>query len=172
MCLIAGAAMAQEETLTLKAVKKGEEPKEVMDAIKQDFPQAIAAVLAFLPDKLYGEKWSIDLTDNLDGDTPNFYQVNLKEKNQSYQAVYDKTGKVLYSKTVIEQAKLPKEVMATVSAKYPGWNIVKDTEKITVKQGGAKEVFRVEIKQEKKRRSLFLDYGGKLIKDVSAHHLI
>ena len=50
LCFIAGIAIAyaQTETLTLKAAKKGEEPKEVMDAVKQDFPKAIVGNLNFL----------------------------------------------------------------------------------------------------------------------------
>ena len=54
MCFMIGMVMAQaqSETLTVKAVKKGEEPKEVMDAIKQDFPKAIVGDLSVLPAKL------------------------------------------------------------------------------------------------------------------------
>ena len=170
LVLLAGMTFAQaqiaSETLTIKAVKKGEEPKKVMDAVKKDFPKAIVTDLAILPAKLYGELWSVSLNDNLNGTTPDLYQVNLKETNEVYKAVYDKDGNIKSSKLVIKQAQLPKEVTSTIAIKYPDWTIIKDLEKITNKEGKVKEVYHVGIQKDKKHRSLFLDTGGKLIKDV------
>jgi hypothetical protein len=158
-------------TLTLTAVKKGEGPKEVMDAIKKDLPKAIVGDLDFLPAKLYGENWSVNLEDNLDGAQPDTYHVTLKEANQRYEAVYDKSGNILSSKSVIDKAKLPNELAATVSNKYPGWKIIKSREKITAKAGVVKGAYHVEIKKDKMYRSLFLDTSGKMIRDVRWHRL-
>jgi hypothetical protein len=170
LILLAGTAFAQaqseSETLTIRAVKKGEEPKKVMDAIKQDFPKAIVQDLSMLPAKLYGENWSVVLDDKLDGATPDLYLVDLKETNQLYKAVYDKDGKIKSSKLIIKQAQLPKDVTSTISKKYPDWTIIKDLEKITNREGKIKEVYHVGIAKNKMHRSLFLDTGGKLIKDV------
>jgi hypothetical protein len=170
LILLAGTAVAQaqiaHETLTIKAVKKGEEPKKVMDAIKQDFPKAIVTDLSILPAKLYGENWSVSLKDNLDGETPDLYLVNLKETNEVYKAVYDKDGKIKSSKLVIKKAQLPKDVTSTIAKKYPDWTVVKDLEKITNREGKIKEVYHVGIQKNKMHRSLFLDTSGKLIKDV------
>jgi hypothetical protein len=172
MCFIAGIAMAQvqTETLTLKAVKKGEEPKGVMDAIKKDFPKAIVSDLAILPGKLYGEQWSVDFKDDLNGATPELYRVNLKEGSESYQAVYDKSGKMLSSKTIIKEAQLPAGVTKTISAKYPDWKVANDREKITYKKGALKEVYHVQIHQNNTYRSLFLDGSGRLIKNKLIQH--
>ncbi|HKZ38139.1 MAG TPA: hypothetical protein VJ184_10830 [Chryseolinea sp.] len=159
-------AQNQSETLTIKAVKKGEEPEKVMDAIKADFPKAIVTDLSILPAKLYGEYWSVSLNDNLGGKTPDLYLVNLKETNEVYKAVYDKDGKIKSSKLIIKQAQLPADVTSTIAIKYPDWTIIKDLEKITNKEGKIKEVYHVGIEKNKMHRSLFLDSGGKLIKDV------
>ncbi len=168
LCLVAGIALvqAQSETLVLKAVKKGEEPKEVMDGIKQDFPQAIVGDLNFLPSLLYGEHWSANLNDNLNGATINYYQVSLKEKNESFTAAYDKTGKMLSSKTVIKNGTLPTEITSAIHIKYPSWKVVSDSEKITYKNGVLKEAYRVQIHEAKMNRNLFFDGSGKLLKDV------
>lgn len=160
------AAQAQSETLTLKAVKKGEEPKEVMDAIKQDFPKAIVRNLNILPGKLYGERWSLSFDDKLDGVTPDFYLVNLREDNETYKAVYDKDGKLKSSRFIINQAQLPKEITSAIAAKYPDWTIIRDREKITYNEGIVKEAVHVEIQKDKMYRSLFLDSSGKLLKDA------
>ena len=166
MCLMAGIAMAQaqSETLTLKAVKKGQEPKEVMDGIKQDFPQAIVGDLNFLPSLMYGEHWSADLKNDLNGAAIDYYQVSLKEKNESFTAAYDKTGKLLSSKTMIKNGKLPAQITSAINSKYPSWKVTGDSEKIIYKNGVLKESYRVQINEAKMYRSLFFDGIGKLLK--------
>jgi hypothetical protein len=164
--LVMTAAQAQTETLTVKAVKKGKEPAEVMDAIKQDFPKAIVGDLNMLPGKLYGEQWSLSLDDRLDGALPDLYLVSLNEGTQTYKAVYDKDGKIKSSKFVINQAKLPKEITSAIATRYPDWTIIRDREKITYNEGVVKEAIRVEIQKDKMYRGLFFDSSGKLLKDV------
>jgi hypothetical protein len=166
----ASRAQVESETLTIKAVKKGEEPKEVMDAVKKDFPVAIVSDLSMLPGKLYGERWSVVMDDKLDGNPPDMYLVTLKEGNDHYKAVYDKLGKIKSSKTVIKQTQLPKEVLNTIQNKYSDWTIVKDLEKITYKDGLTREAFHVEIQKDKMYRHLFLNSDGALIKDVPEKH--
>jgi hypothetical protein len=168
---ITAGAQAQTETLTLRAVKKGEEPKEVMDAIKQDFPAAVVSDLKILPAKLYGERWSIALDDKLDGGPVDRYQVNIKETGESYKAVYDKSGKLLSSKWTVNEAQLPSEVTASIATKYPDWTIIKDQEKIDYKAGAVKEAYRVEIQKDKMHRGLFVDNSGKIVKDIHLKHL-
>jgi len=173
MCLVAGITLvqAQTETLTLKPVKKGEEPKAVMDAIKRDFPKGIASDLSVLSSKMYGEQWSANLQDDTNGDVPNYYQVTIKEGKESLRAVYDIGGKMLSSKEVIVPTALPGDVMKTITAKYPGWKIINDREKISYKNGSTTEVYHVQIQQNKAYRNLFLDNTGKLVKDVQHNHV-
>jgi hypothetical protein len=163
-------AQIESETLTVKAVKKGAEPKEVMDAVKKDFPVAIVSNLSMLPGKLYGERWSVVMDDKLDGNPPDMYLVTLKEGNDHYKAVYDKAGKIKSSKIVIKQTQLPKDVLNTIQNKYSDWTIVKDLEKITYKDGLTREAFHVEIQKDKMYRHLFLSADGTLIKDVLERH--
>lgn len=169
LCLVCGLTMtrAQTETLTLKAIKKGKEPKAVMDAIKQDFPKGIAEDLNFLSAKLYRDRWGINFQDNLDGATPDFYQVNIREENEKYTAVYDKYGELRFSKTIIKHAQMPKEVTAAISYQYPDWQVLDDIEKIMYKSGVATEVFKVEIEQDNNFRMLFIDTLGNVLKDFA-----
>lgn len=167
VCIIAGLAMAQAqtETLTLKAVKKGEEPAAVMNAIKHDFPKAIVDDLRLLPAKLYGEQWSVNLQGDLGGNAPDSYLVNMKIGNENYKAVYDKAGKLISSKTIIKEAALPSEITKTISSKYPSWKIENDRERISYKKGSLKEAYHVQIHQSNRHRSLFFDGTGKILKD-------
>ncbi|MBL0742721.1 hypothetical protein [Chryseolinea lacunae] len=171
-CMAAGlAAQAQSntETFLLTRVKKGEEPTAVMTAIKQDFPKAIVGDLNILPAKLYGERWSVNLDDHLNGATPDFYMVNMKEAGEQYKAVYDKNGNLVSSKTVLKKADLPEEVSAAIHQKYPDWSIVNDREKITTHQGAVREVFHVEIHKNKQHRNLFVNPDGTMAKDALRH---
>ena len=166
-CLSAGQTFAQGQTkiLTLRAVKKGEAPQAVMDAIKQNFPKAIVGDLSILPAKLYGEFWSVDFQDNSRGTAPGFYLVKLKDLKEHFKAVYDQDGKLLSSKTVILEAQLPKKVIATITNKYPGWAIINKLEKITSEESSSvKEVYHVEVQRGKLYKTLFLDKKGNLIK--------
>lgn len=173
--LLAGITVAnaqiESETVTVKAVKKGEEPKVVMDAIKQDFPKTIVHDLTILPGKLYGEQWSVSVNDKLEGAAPDNYLVTLKEKNETFRAVYDKTGQLRSSKRTIKQTELPSEVASTITTKYPDWTVVTDSEKITYKDGKTKEAYKVEIQKDKMRRNLFLNNSGTLIKDIPLRHI-
>jgi hypothetical protein len=135
-----------------------------MNAIKADFPSAIASDLSFLPAKLYGEHWAVAENTSMKG-KPDFYQITLKEGKESYRAVYDKEGNLLSSKFIIPQAKLPAEVMKTISEKYPEWKVTTDTEKIVHKKSEYKAIYRVTIEQNKAHRMLEIADGGKLIKD-------
>ncbi|MBT1697300.1 hypothetical protein KK083_10460 [Fulvivirgaceae bacterium PWU4] len=166
MLMTAVLAMAQTtETLTLRPVKKGEEPKQVMDAIRADFPQAIVKDLSFLPGKLYGEMWSVTLTGDRESDLPDVYQVTLKDGHETYRAVYNNQGKLVSSKTVITSAQLPEAVVKSISTAYPGWKIVQDREKIQYKNGNLKEAFRVMLQENKKVKHVFVDGGGNILKE-------
>jgi hypothetical protein len=93
LCLTVGAWAQSTETVTITPVKKGEEPQAVMNAIRNDFPQAIVTELGFLPTVLYGEQWNVR-TDGAvakNADTQ-YYQVNIREGQDSYKALYDKAG--------------------------------------------------------------------------------
>jgi len=171
MCLMTGMAMAQvqSEKMTLTPVKKGDEPKQVMEAIKKDFPKAIASDLSFLPAELYGEKWSVSFKNDLDEDAV-FYHVTLKEGKETYRAAYDKDGNILSAKYEIPEAKLPKEVTNAILAKHPQWSVINDVERITYKKGGIREVFRIQIRQDDKYRSLFVTVDGTIMKDKLVNH--
>ena len=163
--------MAQMQTvsMTLTPVKKGEEPKEVMDAIKKDFPKAIVGDLSFLPAKLYGEEWSVAFRDNLDGNAV-FYHVTLKEGKELYRAVYDKKGKLVSSKFVIPEAQLPAKVSMAINEKYPQWAVVDNVERIVYKNNELSEVFHIRIQQDDEFRTLFITNAGKILKDKSIAH--
>jgi hypothetical protein len=164
-CWALGVA-AQVETLKIAKVKKGEEPKAVMDAIKNDFPKFIAKDLSFLPPKLYGEEWNISTEGNADNSSINFYQITLKEeKGDYYTAIYDKNGKLLSSKQEIDNSKLPKEVSETISKFIAtGWHVDR-THDIIKYTGGNKisDTYKVKLEKGIEHKILFLDLKGNII---------
>lgn len=158
LCLAMG-AIAQQEQLTITKVKHGEEPKAVMNAIKSDFPNSVSRNFAFLPAKLYGKEWNVQLEgDAMESAT--YYQALIKSGKTEYTAVYDKDGKLMSSKYVIENAKLPKPVNETIK-KFEGWHIDAATE--LIKYNGAKTItdtYKIKIQKGIEHRVIFLDPEG------------
>ncbi len=163
---IAGHMLAHGQTkiLNLKAVRKGEEPKEVMTAIDHNFPKAIVEDLQILPAKLYGEHWLVDIEDNSRGTIPEFYLVNLKDAKEHFKAVYDPSGKLLSSKITIIETQLPSKVTSAIAQQYPGWIIINSLEKIITHESRVKEVYHVELQKGQKFKTLFFDNNGTTIK--------
>lgn len=170
LCLAIGAWAQSTETVTITPVKKGEEPQAVMDAIRNDFPQAIVTELNFLPTVLYGEQWNVR-TDGVaakNADTQ-YYQVNIREGDQHYKAVYDKEGNLHYSKQIIKHAELPKAVVDAVAAAHPDYKIINDREKITSDADGKLNiVYHVTIQKKEHGilRGMFVDPSGKIIREI------
>jgi len=159
-CWVLGTA-AQEKKLTIERVKKGEEPKQVMEAIKTDFPGAITKDLSFLPAKLYGDEWNVDLQGE-DTEQIKYYQVNIKEENRSYKAVYDANGHLLSSMQVIHDAKLPAPINATLK-KFSGWHIDKSHEIIRYSGKHASDTYRVKLQKGAEHKNVYLDANGNII---------
>ncbi|HEY9004897.1 MAG TPA: hypothetical protein VIM75_02125 [Ohtaekwangia sp.] len=169
LCLITMAwAQVEEETVRITPVKKGDEPKAVMDAIHTDFPNALSTNLNFLPLKLYGEQWNVQTDGTAPASGSAFYQVNVREQNQSFKAVYDKNGKLQHSKVMIKQAELPEAVVAAISKAHPGYKIVRDVEKITSdRAGNVNVVYHVTIRKEHNlSHGIFVDPTGKILRDI------
>jgi hypothetical protein len=170
LCLATGANAQESETITITPVKKGEEPKAVMDAIRNDFPKGMIADLNFLPLVLYGEQWSVRTEGNVkQSDNVKFYQVNIKEGPQSYQAVYDKHGKLHYSKRIIKHAELPQAVVDAITVAHPDYKIINDREKITSDPNGKLNiVYHVTIQKKEHGilRGMFVDPTGKILREI------
>jgi hypothetical protein len=176
LCLAIGAWAQSTETVTITPVKKGEEPQAVMNAIRNDFPQAIVTELGFLPTVLYGEQWNVR-TDGVaaakNADTQ-FYQVNIREGSDNYKALYDKDGNLHFSKRIIKHAELPQAVIDAVAAAHPDYKIINDREKITSDADGKLNiVYHVTIQKKEHGilRGMFIDPTGKVIREIHPRKL-
>ncbi|GAB4048944.1 hypothetical protein [Spirosoma litoris] len=168
-CLWLGASYAQEplvnRTVTITQVKKGEEPQQVMAALKQDFPSAIMKDIFYLPVILYGQEWAVSEQDETNGDNSEieYYQVTMTGNGIKYTAVYDKTGKLISYKETINQTRLPGVVISSLERQFPNWRIIGDQERLTFSKKRS-IVYRVELANGKKREKVFLDDYGKVLR--------
>lgn len=170
LCLAIGAWAQSTETVTITPAKKGEEPQAVMNAIHSDFPQAVVTDLGFLPSVLYGEQWNIR-TDGVAATNTDmqYYQVNIREGNNRYKALYDKEGKLQASKQIIKHAELPQTVINAVAKAHPDYKIINDREKITSDATGKLNVVyhvTIQKKEHGVLRGMFIDPAGKVIREV------
>lgn len=158
--LLALSGWAQEKKITIKHVEKGQEPAAVMEALKKDFPGFIVDDLSFLPGKLYGDEWNVQVSG--DGEMEStYYNVRVKEGNRTFTGVYDKNGKLLSSKQLMDYATLPKPVQDAVS-KYADWHVDHAHEYIKYNSRKSTDVYRVKLQKGGAHKFLFIDPTGKI----------
>lgn len=146
-------AQLVEETVALKVVKKGEEPKSVIESIKRDFPDSKIDQLAVLPRTLANRKWAITRENgNLDGTQPDFYEVSAKGRNEQFQAVYNRSGQLISFTERIKNTQLPAPVRQMLADKYPDWTIAADHELIKYRNGQRNAAYRVRLEKGKARK--------------------
>ena len=156
-----------DETLVIKAVKKGDEPKQVMDAVKSDFPDVIVKDVAFLPSALYGREWALSERNNTDNKTElMFYQVSAYGPTGHFQAVYDKAGKLLSFKQALKDAELPDAVSNTLKTLYGDWTVSGDKEYFSYDLKKTDVAYRVTLTKGHKHKHLLIDPSGKIRRKV------
>lgn len=154
-------AMAQDQTLTIKPVKEGEEPQAVMNAIKTDFPQSVQKGLGYLPGRLFGSEWNVTREgEQLENMT--FFEVKIKQGNTNYTAVYDKDGKLLSSMQIVDPAKMPPQVQATVK-KFSGWHVDTSSEQIKYNGKTTTDVYKIKLQKGAEHKIVFVDPAGNII---------
>jgi len=163
-CWVLGTA-AQEKTVVLTPVKKGEEPEAIIKALKEDFPNTLMDNMKFLPGKLYGDEWNIDLQGDPNLDI-NYYQVHIKKQNEYFTAIYNKSGELLSSKHIIDNAVLPKPVNETIKS-FAGWHVDKEQEIIEYhnKHKKIRDVYKVKLQQGAKHKFVFINPNGQIAKE-------
>ena len=160
------------EVVTISHVKKGEEPKQVLAAIKNDFPEAIVKDMAMLPRALYGKQWAISEQGKLSADDQvNFYQVQASWKDGNLSAVYDKDGKLVSYSEFVKQGELPATVKNTLSKQFSGYQIARNQERIHVKSGKEKIAYKVELVSGKEHKIVFLDQQGNVTRTTKPLHI-
>ncbi|GAB3926612.1 PepSY-like domain-containing protein [Larkinella terrae] len=165
-----GATQAQspleDQSVTITHVKKGEEPQQVMDAVKADFPNSIVTDVAFLPHALYGHEWAVSENKNTDENIEMlYYRVAANSPTLNYTAVYNKDGKLLSFKEIVKQALLPDAVTKTISNQFADWKIVGDQERIQYGKSSS-NYYRVELAKGKAREKVFFDSNGTVLRKV------
>lgn len=163
LCLTSLAlSLAAQQTVVVKKVQKGDEPKAVVDAIKRDFPEAVTKNLSYLPAKLYGEEWNVALRDEAGSGEYKYFVVNMKQENQDYTAVYDEDGTLLSSKRIIRNVPLPEPVAETLK-RFSGWHIDKTHEIIQYKRARTTDTYKVKIQKKGEHKVIFLDAEGNIL---------
>jgi hypothetical protein len=154
---------AQSAQVKIK-VKEAEIPISVVESFKKDYRGGQAEEWAIVPAAIVGEEYVVSGYDNLDGEKPTSYAVTIRGTNMRTEALYDRNGKLKYSKEVIKDAALPVAIRNAVVAKYPGFALIKDQE--TIKEGRSNFIhYRVIIEKGKERKAIAVNAGGKILRE-------
>lgn len=156
----------QDQTVTITHVKKGEEPQQVMTAVKADFPNSIVRDVAFLPRALYGQEWAVDEQNNMDKNTDIlYYRVAANSPTLNYSAVYNKDGKLISFKEIVKQTLLPEAITKTISDQFADWKVVGNQERIQYGKSSS-NYYRVELARGRAREKVFFDNNGTVLRKV------
>ncbi|WP_138429821.1 hypothetical protein [Fodinibius saliphilus] len=150
-------------TDTLKAQQKeiamNQIPKQVVVAIQSDFPGWNINKTKWYLDSEETQEWAPQLT-NI-----NRYIVKGKGNNYRVHAVYNKNGKLLYSKTIGKKIPLPKAIRDKIAKDeaFAGWTITGDKE-VMRNFREDKKTYTVYFKRDGKKMSQRFDWNGKKLK--------
>ena len=164
LCITSNAQAVEQ--VALKRVKEGEAPEAILNAIKGDFPDPISRTLSLLPAKTYGAEWNVEISEASEEAEPQYYQVEINAKNGNYVAVYDKSGKLLKTKQVIENAELPEKVRMILGTAYKGWKMTGHEERIKNNFGKFDVTYKVPLRKGLKRKTIFFAPDGSIKREV------
>lgn len=153
--LIASPLKAQKTEISINQI-----PQAVVKAIQTDFPAwDINKTKWYAYDQDTGD-WAPIIEDK----NINRYVVEAKGDNYKVQAVYDKTGKLRYSKTTISDSALPKAILDKLATdEYKGWNLV-GTQEVIRNFKEDKKTFKVYLQQDSKKKTEYFDRMGNKVK--------
>ncbi len=164
--------LTEKETVTIAHVRKGEEPQQVLETLKNDFSEAIVKDMTLLPSALHGKEWAITEQEILSPHADvNFYQVQASGKNVNLSAIYNKQGQLISYREHLKHAELPPFVKKTLDNQFPGYQIAKSQERIRVEAGKEKIAYKVALVSGKKHRIVFLDGQGKVTRTAKPLHI-
>lgn len=137
-------------------------PKAVLAAIQSDFPAwDINRTQWYTYDKGAAEWAPVE-------DGKEHYLVDGTGKNYKVRAVYNGKGKLLHSKTILENVALPPAILDELSkGEYKDWNIVGSQEVIRNFQEDQK-YYNVKIEKDGKRKTVKMDYLGTEVQPIAA----
>lgn len=160
--------MAQSgDTLTIKKIDKKEVPEGVVTSVERDFPGGTHEEWIWMPNTEFNEQYKVSHFNDLkDGNENNYYQVELNDDNMRGYAVYDKDGKLMHSREVLTDTRLPRAIDLAITKKYLGWKVIGGHEIIKT-PNQENQTYSVEIEKGNEKRKLIMDKDGKFIKDQS-----
>jgi hypothetical protein len=156
---------SQSAQVKIKA-RQTEIPVAVVQSFRKDFAGGTAEQWAIVPAKLVGEEYVVTGYDNLDGTTPDHYSVRMNGTHMKGEALYNKSGKLVYLKEKVRDTALPSAVTIAIMEKYPGYAIVKDQE--TIKEGKRMLThYCITLEKDKERKTIAMDPNGMVLKERS-----
>lgn len=161
--IISVSSFAQIARMTIKS-KEADIPVTVVESFKKDFKDATASEWALVPPQFAGHEYVVSGYNHLEGVQPASYTVIMRGPEVNGQALYNKSGELVYLKEHIDNTALPPAVTNAVLAKYPGYGIVKDQE--IIMQGKTTVIhYKVTIHKGNEDRVLAANQDGQILRE-------
>jgi len=109
-------------------LKKSEVPTEVLESVKEDFPNGTMSEIYGIPVQVLEDEWYFEVNQE-DTDTDLEYgafSVMISTKEGTRQANYDRKGNLINTVEKLKNIALPRPIENTIKKHYAGWSVVKD----------------------------------------------
>lgn len=112
----------------------------------------------------YVANYNVNELDDFNTSRERAFEIQFKQKSNSIVALYDNDGRIISSKEYYRNVLLPHKIRVAISKSYPNWTLYKDSYHVNYnKDSGSKKMYKITLKQGKKKKRLKLDNQGNLI---------
>jgi len=144
-------------------------PNIVIGSVKERTPEFVYQEFNTVPTKQTDKVVSNSTKDLNEYQT---YQVTLYGQNKKITNTYDQSGKLIASKEVAKNEKLPVEIAESLEKTYPGWAIANDVYRMNrYKDDTEEESYKVILEKGNQKMKIYLDATGGILntqlKDVN-----
>ncbi|MEO9804730.1 MAG: PepSY-like domain-containing protein [Reichenbachiella sp.] len=150
-----------------QSVSQKEVPKKVIKEFKETHANIEDAKWYPYPNRFWKEQsaslvnFPIIWINNI----PNYYEVRFSDEKGKIRKVYDRTGKWIVSSRALAESDLSASISSQLDDKgYGTWEKV-NIERIS-KSGETGKFYKIWLKNQRKKRILFFDESGKLVKTL------
>jgi hypothetical protein len=169
--VITSATLYAQDDIVIKGAKKTTKkltPQQVIDSLNARFPDAKSVQYFTAKPEVVKNGW--DITEEgtgHSGDDLDYYTISFKRDDMKYYGLYDKEGNLLKCKMEESVSHLPEPVVTSlkhISKDYPGYKVVSKTFYKNQNYSKSEEYYEVIAKNGEKRKRLYYNADGTLIK--------
>jgi hypothetical protein len=161
---------SQDETLYTKQITPDETPQAVKEALKKDFPEAVADIQFYMvPDNIVDSEWGALMSEKVAEGDNQYYEVKLKGSGGGFvYGLYNRNGELEVLKMEALDFEIPENIRThATTGKYEGYEVQSQKyscHKVIDKRTN-NEFVEVQVKKGDDTKTLVYRLNGDFIKE-------